>query len=111
MSNIADRALIQDATLWTVSPDNFGGDTFGSPVPVKCRWEDRNEKFTSPTDPSEQVSRSIVFLDRNANVGDYLFLGTSVASDPSVVVGAFKIRRFDKCPNLRNLLIVKKAYL
>lgn len=111
MSHIVDRALIQDATLWPVAPDSYGGDTFGAPVPVKCRWEDRTDKFFSQLDQNEQVSRSVVHISQNANVGDYLFSGVSVAADPTTISGAYKIRRFDKIPNLRNLLMLRKAYL
>ena len=111
MSHLVTRALVDDATVWTVSPDGFGGDTFAAPVTVKCRWEDRTEEYFSQLDQNQQVSRSIVFLAQSASVGDYLFQGISAALDPTVVAGAYKIRRFDKVPNLRNLLVQRKAYL
>jgi hypothetical protein len=111
MSHVADRMLLQDATLWSVTPDGYGGDVFGAPVACKCRWEDRTEKFMSPLDRVEQVSRSIVYLDRRAAVGDYLYGGTSADDDPTQITGAYKIRRFDVVPNLRNLQVIRKAYL
>lgn len=110
MSHIAQRALRQDATLWQVTPDSHGGDLFGDPIPVKCRWEEKTEQFQSTLDNDEHTSRAIVFLDRTAQVGDYLALGTFDEADPTELV-AWKIQRFDTIPNLRNLLMMRKAYL
>lgn len=103
--------MVQDATSWVSTPDGYGGHTFGSPTPIKCRWEDRTERFMSMLDRKEIVSNSIVYIDRNLKVGDYLFEGTTVGADPTVISGAQQIKRFDKTPNLRNLLLVRKAYL
>jgi hypothetical protein len=111
MTHIAERGLLQDATAWVVAPDGAGGDTFSAPVAVKCRWEDRAEKFVGPLDRDEHISMAVVYVDRNLAVGDYLFQGVSVAANPSLVAGAYKIRRFDKTPDLRNLLVLRKAYL
>jgi len=111
MSHIANRGLLEDATLWVVSPNESGGDIFGPPIAVKCRWEDKTEQYFSTLDRTEHVSNSVVYLDRSASVGDYLFQGVSIDLDPTEVVGAARIHRFDKVPNLRNLLITRKAYL
>lgn len=111
MTHIVERGLLQTATLWAVTPNGYGGSTFSAPVPIQCRWEDRTEKFVGPIDRQERVSKSIVYTDRNLNVGDYLFLGESAAADPSLVIGASKVERFDKIPDLRTLLVLRKAYL
>lgn len=111
MTHIADRALLQDATTWPVTPDEFGGDNFGAPIPIKVRWSDRTEKFISSLDQNEHISSSIVHTDRTLAVGDYIYLGTTIQADPSTVVGAYKIRRFDNIPDIRTLLVTRKAYL
>lgn len=110
-THISERGLHQDATLWVVSPDAFGGDTFSDPIPMKVRWEERSEEFFSLLDQNEQVSRAIVMCDRTVHVEDYLYLGISTAADPTTLVTAFKVRRFDNTPDLRNLKVVRKAFL
>lgn len=111
MSFVADRALKQTATLWRVSPDKFGGDLFSAPEVILCRWVDKAEKFISPLDSNEYTSNSIVHVQTNMLPGDYLFLGETDQTDPTELPGAFKIQRFDKIPNLRNLMLIRKAYL
>lgn len=111
MSHVSDRARRQDATLWTTSPNGSGGDVFGPPQAIKVRWEERSERFISQLDQNERVSQSVVYLGQTAAVGDYLYLGTSAAVDPTVVTGAYKIQRFDATPSLRLLNMVRKAYL
>lgn len=109
--NILSKGLKQDATWWASTSDAFGGFTFGAPVSVKVRWEDRNEVFVGPLDKSERVSAAVVYLDRDVGLFDYLYLGVSVASDPTAVAGARKVERFDKIPDLRNLQVMRKAFL
>lgn len=111
MVHIVTQGLKQDATWWAASPDGYGGDTFSGPVAVKCRWEDRKEVYYGQLDRRELVSNSVVFLDRDVSVGDWLYLGTTDASDPSLIAGAFKIQRFDKVPDLRNLNAMRRAVL
>jgi hypothetical protein len=100
-----------DATLWTATPNGFGGDDYSAAIPIKCRWVDRNEQYMSTLDKNEQISRAIVYLDRNVKVGDWLYNGVSTDADPSLLETAYKVRRFDKIPDLRNLLVLRKAFL
>lgn len=111
MTHISERALLQEATTWQVSPDGMGGDNFGAPISIKVRWTDRNEKFFSQLDQNEHVSLAIIHCDRTLAVGDYLFLGASAAADPTSLVTAYKIRRFDNVPDIRTLKVLRRAYL
>lgn len=106
------KHMHQDATWWTISPDGFGGDTFGAPALVKCRWEERSEIFRGPTDDRELISQAVVYVDRIVSVGDYLCLGDqTLVADPSVLAGCYKIQRVDSCTDLRNLVSLYKAIL
>lgn len=84
---------------------------FAPPIAIKCRWEDRTERFRSQIDNDEHVSAAIVHLDRSASVGDYLFPGPTTEPDPTSLPGSYKIQRFDNIPDFRNLLVNRKAYL
>lgn len=104
--------LKQKATWWSVAPDSFGGDIFGTPLLLDCRWESRSEVFIGQIDRRELVSNAVVFLDRDISVGDYLFEGDqTLVADPSGLAGSFKVQRFDKIPDLRNLEAVRRAIL
>ena len=99
----------QDATWWRkTGVDSFGKTTFASPVALKVRWEDRSQ-LVRKADGSEVTSRSRVFLDREITEGDYLFKGTSVASDPKSVFRAYEVLEFRSIPGLDASLIEYKA--
>ena len=104
--------LKQKATWWSVSPDGFGGDTFGSPVLLDCRWENRQEVFIGQIDRKELISNAVVFINQDIAVGDYLVEGDQIAQvDPSELPNSFKVQRFDSVPDLRNLQKVRRAVL
>ncbi len=106
--------LKQNATKWTATPNGFGGWTFSTPKALKCRWEDRAVLFRDQSG-EEVTSTAKVFLVEDVEVNDWLFLGTSVVTDPTaipVVDGvAYQVRQFEKLPNLRNLEQQRIAFL
>lgn len=108
--NIAGK-LNQDATWWSVTPNGYGGDKFALPVAIKCRWEERQEVYTSAVDRTELTSNAVIYVGRDVAVGDYLLLGTSIVTDPSSLQTAFKIQRFDKVPDLRSLETLRRVVL
>ncbi len=102
--------LKQKITYWTPgAPDGFGGTAWGTPVTVNGRWEQRAETFRDERG-DEQVSRSIVWLTEDVSIGDFLFLGASTASDPTLL-GAHEVRQFVSTPDLRNVQQERRAYL
>jgi hypothetical protein len=111
MSYVTERQAVMVATAWAVSPDGQGGDLVGLPIPIKCRWEDRNEEFADPRTGEQQISNAVVYVDRTLKVGDWLYNGASDEPLPQSLDRAYKIKRFDNTPNLRNLKVIRKAYL
>lgn len=104
MVAITTRGLKQIATWWAVSPDGTGGDLFDAPVLIACRWEDRQETYIGQIDRREHVSKSIVYIDREIAVGDYLALGDQMATaDPTSLAAADKAQRQQLFPDLRNI--------
>lgn len=103
------RNLKQDVTWWAASPDGYGGYTYSSPQTIKGRWQDKQELFRTPAG-DEQVSKAIVYLDQDVDVGDYLYEGLSTAADPTSLE-AYQVRQFGKVPDLRNLQSLRKAIL
>lgn len=118
--SIITRMRKQTATYWSTTPDGYGGVEFSAPVAIECRWEDKQERFVDETG-RETVSRSIVYVDRDLEVGGYLALGDYSASTSTTTTGeepsftppdtARPIRKFDKLPNLRNTETLRTAWL
>ncbi len=104
------RNLNADITYWAATPDGFGGFTFTAPVTMKGRWEGRNELFRTLTG-EEIVSEAIVFVEFDVAINGYLFDGTSVAADPTLVGEARLIKQFVRIPDLRDLSQDRRAFL
>lgn len=106
-----DSARTQTATYWARSGvDNFGDPSFNAPVQILVRWVDSNEVFVNDSGEEERA-RSIVQLGQDVKSGDYLYLGTSAATDPTSTVGAFKVKSFRKVPSIDGTLYSRKVYL
>lgn len=104
--------LNQVATYWeSQEPNGFGGRLTGPATPIKCRWEDKSVRYAGRLDHQEEISKAVVFVDREMNVGDWLFLGPTSESDPTTLEGAHQIRKFERVPDLRNLNTLLMAIL
>ena len=88
--------MTQTATYWapTGTYDENGRTGFAAPVQILCRWEDRAELVRSP-DGDEFTSSSVVYPEQELARQGYLYLGTSGATNPKAVTGAYEIRQ--KC--------------
>ncbi len=105
------RNLRQVATYWaTGAPDGFGGLSLSAPVPIKCRWEDRTELIRSPNS-GEITTTARVYVDQDVDIEGYLFLGSSVVTDPTTVAGAREIRDFKRLPDIRGRIFERTARL
>ena len=97
-------------TRWTTTPDGYGGVTFGTPIVLNGRWEDKNIQFRTPKG-TEATSDAIVYLNNDVDLDDYLFLGDSDVADPTTLSGAKEVRKFNKTPDLRALDYERVAIL
>ena len=103
------RNFYQDATYWTAgAKDLYGNPTWSSPVTVKCRWEDKQVK-TIDFQGNEIISNSIVYLDVDLTLGDYLYNGISTDSSPPI--SAKEVRNFSKIPSLKGNAYQHKVIL
>lgn len=110
--SMVTRNLKEDVTHWPVTgSDGYGGFTFGAPMKVKARWEEKAVLFLN-AENEEEVSEAIVFLGVDIAVGDYLGQGDlTVTADPTTIAGPFRIRQRQKTTDLRNLESLRKAFL
>jgi hypothetical protein len=111
--SIATRNLREDVTHWPVTgSDGYGGFTFGTPIKLKGRWEEKQELFLT-LDNEEEVSKAIVYLNADVAEGDYLGQGdqTTEADPTASTADAHRLRQYDKVTDLRALNALRKAWL
>jgi hypothetical protein len=102
MTLVQQHGFKQTATYWgSPTPDGSGGNTYAAPVSLAVRWEENTEE-TFDASGAKFVSQAKVFCRQPVDVGGYLFLGTSVATHPTAVAKAYKIRAAVTTPALRN---------
>jgi hypothetical protein len=97
------RHMKQTVTYWApLGTNSYGARQFAAPVQLKARWEDVGELFRSPSG-QEVVSKAKVFTPSAVDLGGYLYLGTSAATDPKTVANAREILSVREMPDLRLL--------
>ena len=121
MESFIARLCTQTAVYWG-SPvnDGYGGKTFDDPVEISCRWEDTIESINrvGARLGEEIVSQAQVYVTTDVEERGYLYLGTlddldsGEEADPTTIVKAYMINRFDKIPAMRSSNeFLRKAYL
>jgi len=112
---IITRMRKQTAVYWSFrSINQYGVKTYDSPVQISVRWEDKNEQFLD-TKGQIQMSKSVVFVDRDMVNQDVLMLGVLADITDAVNIleneGAWEIKRFDKLPNIKATEFLRTAFL
>lgn len=111
----AIRGTNQKAVYWSMSELNeFGKPGWGTAIEIDCRWEEIHEQFINPNGET-QVSRAVVFVDRDVEIKGVLFNGELSAvtdtNNPKNNDGAWEIVQFDKIPDVKGNRFLRKAYL
>lgn len=112
---ILTRGLSETAVYWApATTDRYGRKSFSAATTISCRWEDIQEEFFD-TDHTKQISQSRVFVDREVQLGGYLYLGTysslSSTAAPEQNSGAFRVlgrktvKNIDATKTLRYVLL------
>lgn len=115
--SIYTKILRQAAVWWSKGsnlPDDFGATQFSEPVEIKCRW-DVSRAQVLRSDGQTLLSEAQVFVDRDMQEGDVLWLGELVDVVDAVVPLknplAFAVQKFEKIGNIRQTKFVRLAYL
>ncbi len=107
------RGFKQTITYWQPADtpyDQYGDQSFKTPVGVTARYEQRTELFMLKTGDQSQ-SRAIVYASAAFQVDGYILLGTNTAGNPQTVTGADKIRMVHGVPDGKAVTTLFKAYL
>lgn len=105
------NAYRQKATYWgSPSPDGAGGFTFSAPREIGCHWQEMATEFTNQAGQIE-VSRAIVYVKENLEIGGYLFEGKSTATNPQEVQKAFRIKQVSNIPSIRTADRERRVFL
>lgn len=94
------------AAYWPpLKPDADGNPRYGTPIELRCRWEQTSEDYIDP-EGVRQFNNAKVFVDRDLVSGGLLCLGRLDAilypTQPFKNEGVGEITKVDKLPNLRN---------
>jgi len=104
-------ALNHDVTHWPVTgSDGYGGFTFGTPILLSGRWEQKQELFIN-VDLEEVLSSAIVYLNTDLSIGDYVIEGDETATVDPTTLEAKRIRGLNKITDLRNVIALRKLWL
>jgi len=112
MGNRLARNLREYATIWEVTSESvYEGIQVSTPQVIKCRWEDQAVLFRLITG-EEVVSRAIVYVDRDVDIGTYMAYGDyKEVLDPTTLDTAFRVRQTEKKNNLRATEVERKVFL
>jgi len=105
----------QNAVYWSAPvPDGYGSYTYTDAVEIDCRWEEKQELYIDPLGV-EKLSRAVVYVDRDVDLGGMLYLGEIADIDSSGIdpidLGAFEIKQFAKLPNIRATEFLRQVWL
>lgn len=94
MSAVANWSYTATATHWprTARDGWRGGASFGAPVAFLCDYS--SEARTERDGTGQEFTTRHTFWTERATIkrGDFLLIGTSTATDPTVVQGAEEVR-------------------
>jgi len=100
------RKMRRQTAVWWANQglDGFGQAQLKKPVEIDCRWEYANDLIKTSAG-EEKVSKSVVYVDRDMNEGDFLMLTTlatlGTVEDPNELHDAHEIIKYGKIPVLR----------
>lgn len=99
--------LLQTATLWRSTPSSDGGYAFSAPEIIPCKWHEGAQLMPGST---TVAAKAVVYLDTDVTPEDYILLGEHSSLDPTLL-GAPRVAIFQKVPDMRNLDVMRKAWL
>lgn len=118
--SIITRMRRERAVYWAqIAPNDYGEMAYGEPVEISCRWDEEQREFIR-ADNTKQLSRAVVYVDRDMKPGDFLRFGTlediedssgSVDSVPRNYAQAWEVLGWERMPNLRATEFLRIAYL
>lgn len=111
MLPLESRNMRQVATYWPRTGQNAANEpTFGAPVEVRTRWEEKAVLFKTP-DGRELTSQAVIYCSTLVELEGWLVLGASVATDPRQVTGAMEIQQTNYSPNLAQTRQLQKVFV
>lgn len=103
--------LTQSITYWTTNvADGFGGYSYNAPTTLLCRYQDFVDNFQD-FEGEEFISSAIVYTSTELEQNAWVYLGTSIETNPQNQSGAYRIRNLQKSQNPSGSIIVYKNIL
>lgn len=102
----------QTATYWApTSLVEFGTVRLATPILIQCRWQGRAVSFTNPQG-EQRVSRAVVYVDRELEVGGVIALGDHLSTEnPRDVDSAQTVAQVGMSPSLDADEVLHKVWI
>jgi len=117
IATILRKNCNQTAVYWAAPvKDGYGGFTYGDPVEISVRWQDKTE-IIMDSKGVEMISKAEVFTIQDVAEQGILYLGdlddldSTQEDDPATITGAHSIKRFEKSPTANGREFVRKVWL
>lgn len=102
------------AVYWARTTRNGARWNYAEPVEISVRWEDVTELHESETG-EKWMSSATVYVDRDMNMGDYIYNGVLTDITDSTIprnnTGSREVKKFSKLPTLRYNEYLLTVYL
>ena len=113
--SLITRCQKQTLVYWPPNGTTQSGQPiWGSPVNVKCRWDNNSKQIVTPTQ-GVVLCRAQIITEYLLAVGGIVALGTldtiSYWADPKANPGAYEIISAMSTPNLRNTEVLYEVYV
>lgn len=119
LARIVDRRFCHQPMLyWEFShSDEHGKAVYNDPIPLKCRWEDREEEVLTP-DRRKVLAKAYILLTTEMKPLGVVFRGTelqwqalpSYPGVPTVQEGGLELLTVRRTPDHRNASVIYEAY-
>lgn len=98
------------ATYWPMTGrDAFGAITYGDPVVIQCRWQNKNDLFVDALG-RERVSSAVIYPAHEVAIEGMLARGEHASTKPHIV-GAKQIMAVGDSPDLDDAITLYKVWL
>lgn len=114
---VINTARTQHAVIWPKGdkPDQYGQETYGDYRQILVRWSFGTKIQAQTEKETGETYTATILLGEDVREGDYIMLGQLGDVTDSIVpknnIGAYKIQRFRKTPNLKGTIFVRRAFV
>ena len=100
-------------TIWLQSGtyDGSGQRAFAVPTTVSGKWQDSTSLVKNNNAKEIESKIQVLLESQDLSEGDWIFLGTSVETNPRTVANAFEVKAWNKTATVAGERYTRVAFL